>query len=404
MRVQVHDFGGYAFVADLSERLAALGHEVDHVYSEQYSSNVGDFVTRFRDAERLTVTPLIARAPAEKYSALGRVRFELAYAAAWYRHCVRTRPDVVVTANMPLFTLATGALWLRLRGTRRVLWHQDVVSLAMAEELDRKLPSRVAALGARVLERIEAATTRGAASVIAISEAFMPVYKRWRIREDRVRIVRNWAPLHDISPRSRTNPFALEQGLGERPRVVYAGTLGRKHRPELLVEFAAAMSRRGRPVDLVVVSEGAAAEALRDVDTGASSVRLVPFQPASRLPDVLGTADVLIALLEPGAALFSVPSKVVTYLAAGRPVIGLMDPENSAAVDINRCGGFVAPPARAGAESAADWLVDAIAGERLGPLGVRARMYAEQHFDAELALEALTHVISGSRESATPTL
>ena len=64
-------------------------------------------------------------------------------------------------------------------------------------------------------------------------------------------------------------------------------------------------------------------------------MRLLPFQPAEQLSEVLGSGDVLVALLEPGASKFSIPSKVLSYLAAGRPVLGIMPADNPAAVDID---------------------------------------------------------------------
>ena len=51
------------------------------------------------------------------------------------------------------------------------------------------------------------------------------------------------------------------------------------------------------------------------------SLRCLGFQPFEVLPDVLGSADVLVAILEPDAGVFSVPSKVLSYFCAGRPVL-----------------------------------------------------------------------------------
>ena len=71
---------------------------------------------------------------------------------------------------------------------------------------------------------------------------------------------------------------------------------------------------------------------------------MLPFQPAEDLPSVLSSADVLVALLEPDATKFSIPSKVLSYMAAGRPIVGLMPSDNPAAADITDCGGMVTDP------------------------------------------------------------
>ena len=56
----------------------------------------------------------------------------------------------------------------------------------------------------------------------------------------------------------------------------------------------------------------------------ASSVplTLLPFQPYADLPDVLGSGDILVVLLEQDAGEFSVPSKTLSYLAPVDPCWG----------------------------------------------------------------------------------
>ena len=58
---------------------------------------------------------------------------------------------------------------------------------------------------------------------------------------------------------------------------------------------------------------------------------MLPYQPFDRLPEVLASADVLVVILEPEAGRFSVPSKTLSYLCAGRAVLGSMPATNPAA-------------------------------------------------------------------------
>ena len=94
------------------------------------------------------------------------------------------------------------------------------------------------------------------------------------------------------------------QDLGTKPVVLYAGTLGLKHDPSVLLALA---RRLGQEAEVVVVSEGQGADWLR-ATTPAScrspTCASLPFQPIEAFPDVLGAADVLVALLEPGAGAF----------------------------------------------------------------------------------------------------
>jgi glycosyltransferase involved in cell wall biosynthesis len=91
--------------------------------------------------------------------------------------------------------------------------------------------------------------------------------------------------------------------------------------------------------------------------------------------------------------MFSVPSKVLSYLAAGRPIVGLLPADNPAAVDIAASGGFTGPPDRTGADAAGDWIVANSAAGRLVEIGVASRALAEQRFDIERITDQFEDVL-----------
>ncbi|MDT4919015.1 MAG: hypothetical protein QOH89_3715, partial [Pseudonocardiales bacterium] len=95
---------------------------------------------------------------------------------------------------------------------------------------------------------------------------------------------------------------------------------------------------------------------------------------------------------------FSVPSKVLSYLSAGRPTIALLPDGNPAAIDVLAAGGFVAAPSPAGASAAADWLADAVADgtDALAALGARARQLAERKFDIEAITDRFEQILSAA--------
>ncbi len=105
------------------------------------------------------------------------------------------------------------------------------------------------------------------------------------------------------------------------------------------------------------------------------------FQPFEALPDVLGSADVLVAILEADAGVFSVPSKVLSYFCAGRPVLLAVPKENLAAKIVEQShAGLVVGPTEIGAFcSAARRLIDS--PQLREQAGQAARRYAEKHFD-----------------------
>ena len=133
---------------------------------------------------------------------------------------------------------------------------------------------------------------------------------------------------------------------------------------------------------LVVVNTGPA-EALLRAEAARLDVplTLLPFQPYERLPEVLGSGDVLVVLLEQDAGAFSVPSKTLSYLCAGRPIVGLMPSENLAAGLVTEVGGCVLPPSDDSLAEAASWVGSVMAdADYAASLGEAARGLAEREF------------------------
>ena len=75
------------------------------------------------------------------------------------------------------------------------------------------------------------------------------------------------------------------------------------------------------------------------------NLRKYSLQPFERFPEVLASADILVAMIEPDAGDFSVPSKVLSYLCAGRPIVLAAPSSNLAASIVKEAGaGIVVEP------------------------------------------------------------
>lgn len=401
MDIVLHDFSGHPFQAELSRRLAADGHRVHHVSARQYVSGKGHLTRLPGDPSTLTFEEIEINPAFQKYALWGRLRWELAYGRVWVRRFRGTPADVVIMCNVPLIAMQRFVRYARRAKVPWVFWHQDIYSFGLAEEVRRRFPGPVAGAGSRLLEWLEANAARRASQVVAIGDAFTEIYPRWRVPAARSTVIPNWAPLDKITPVERDNP-RTPSIFGDRPglRLLYAGTLGRKHNPLLLVELLRAANEQGVECSLTVVSEGEAADDLRRAAATTPGLTVLPFQPASDLSHVLGSADVLVGLLEPEATRFSIPSKVLSYMAAGRPILGLLPADNPAAHDITGSGGFVATPTTEGARSAVPWLAQLAADPGLvARVGRQSREIAEKKFDLDVISGRFTAVLD---EAVTP--
>ena len=169
-----------------------------------------------------------------------------------------------------------------------------------------------------------------------ISSRFRKETRRLGVEGSRVTVIENWAPIDEIPVLPKDNAWSREHDLHDKPVIMYTGTLGLKHNPEILARIAEALADL-HDLKVVVCSEGIGADYLREQKAARDLDNLVisGFQPFARLPEVMASADILVALLEEDAGSFSVPSKVLSYLCAGR-AIALSAPETNLAVRIVR--------------------------------------------------------------------
>ncbi len=383
MDIVVHDYAGHPFQVQLSRELAYRGHHVRHQYCTSYTTGRGAVERRPDDPERFSLEPQAMSFEFARYSPFRRVLQELRYGAALGRRLRKSPPEVVVMCNIPLLAHAVAAMFLRLAKVPMVFWQQDVYSDAIGTAARNRL-GRVAGGGlAMIADQIERAIARGSARVIAISKSFRDVLQRWGVSERAVTVIPNWAALPEMPVRPRDNDWARSNDLVERNVVMYSGTLGFKHDPRIFVDIAEALAEHDSHARLVVISEGQGRAHLDGEcqRLGLENLVLLDYQPYESLPDVLASADVLVAVLEPDAGRFSVPSKVLTYLCAARPVLGVMPAENEAAETLQTSGaGVVVAPDHH--DEAISRLLDLLASPELRlEMGTSGRRYAEETFD-----------------------
>jgi glycosyltransferase involved in cell wall biosynthesis len=401
VRVLVHDYSGHPFQVQLSRALAARGLEVLHLHCPSYRTGKGALTRRAGDPATFSVEPVPMAATWDRYSWGRRVRQELTYGADFTRRAAAFRPDVVLSSNDPLFAKTRAAAWCRRSRTPWVFWLQDVYSIAMANQAERAM-GPIGRPAGRVFQGLERRLLKQAAAVVAITEDFLPVLHAWGVDLATCEVIENWAPLEElplVDPRDRS--WRRQHHLPDGPLVLYSGTLGLKHDPGMLVELARGMQGDSSAA-VVVVSEGPVADRLAAdaADAGLSNLHVLPYEPFDRLPAMLAAADVLVALLEPSAGVFSVPSKVLTYFCAGRAIVGAIPASNLAAKTIVRAGAgeIVAPHDRKGFVEAVLRLLEAPETRRT--MGASARAYAERTFDLDAITDRFLRVLQQASRGA----
>jgi colanic acid biosynthesis glycosyl transferase WcaI len=237
------------------------------------------------------------------------------------------RHDVVVTMTDPPLLACIGPFLRIRRSCVLIHWSQDLYP-DLFPIVGVNLPQFVTA----ALDAFAGAVLRRYDAVIAIGACMAQRIALKGVGPERVEVVPNWAdPVIQQVPRE-TNPMRRELGLGDRFTVAYSGNFGLAHPLEAVIDAATTLAREAPEIMFLLIGQGRGLDRVRReiADRALPNLRLLPWQPAWRLSESLGAADLHLASMDGRAEGMLIPSKVAGALAAGRPCI-LLGPTNSAA-------------------------------------------------------------------------
>jgi colanic acid biosynthesis glycosyl transferase WcaI len=282
----------------------------------------------------------------------------------------RPRPDAVLAMSPPLTLGLAGWAAARLRRAPFVFNIQDVFP-DVAVELGVITSPAIIGL-ASWLERFTYLRSQ-AVTVLSDDLRDNVAGKLGERRAGRVRVIPNFVDTEHITPAPRENGYRAEFGLTGKTVVMYAGNVGFSQSLDLVLDAAAALAHE--PDLVFVINGGGAARAdLERKANRAPNVRFVDMQPKDRLPEVLAAADVHVVPLRRGLARASVPSKMYSILAAGRPIVASVDRGTEVASVVERAGAGIAvapDDAEALTKALARLVADPEEAERMGAAGRR---------------------------------
>ncbi|MGO4293674.1 glycosyltransferase family 4 protein [Chitinophaga sp. RAB17] len=381
MKIVVNDHSGHAFTLQLSRQFVQSGHEVLHAYSVSFQSPKGNFEDLPVDGNRLTVLPIMIKGKFDKYSLLKRRKQEIEYARQLIDKMEAFKPNVVLSGTTPLFVQQHVQRYCISKGIKFVYWCQDIYAVAIRQIARRRLGFFSFPIW-YYFKRLEINLLKKSSHVISITQDFNHLFRKWKIHPNLVTCIPNWAPIREITLMDKNNQWARQHQVMDKTCIIYSGTLGLKHNPAMLSAAAAYFSKH-KDVVFIVISEGLGAAFLQKEkeQQQLDNLLLLPFQHFRDMSQVLGAADILLGILENDAGIYSVPSKVLTYLCAQKPIVLAIPPSNlSAAIVLeNKAGYCTAPDDHQGFCHHIEKLVaDASLRKEMGYNG---RSYAEKHFD-----------------------
>ncbi len=345
MHILINDHAGHPFQVQLSRKLAERGHTVQHLYCASVQTPHGALEKRSIDPAAFNVSAIRLSKQFNRYGLISRWCQEKLIGRKLAKIARSYSPDVIISANTPLLAQAALLNAGRTINAKFIYWVQDLLGIGIRKNLAKKMSLFEHTIG-RYFELFEKLLLMKSDHVVLISKSYKSCVPDKLFAENKVSVIENWAPLNEITAMSKKNHWSQKHGLDDKFCFLYAGTLGMKHNPELLLKLALKLKNH-KDCCIVVISEGLGANylSLKKGQYNLENLILLKFQPYEQFSQVLGAADVLLTILEPDAGVFAVPSKVMTYLCARKPLLLAVPHENMAAqIVLENDAGMVVSP------------------------------------------------------------
>lgn len=317
-----------AMLRYIGERLSDAGHDV-HVFSTKPSYRESGYAPSSEDLRGLNVRRIrVFRENRSNF--ILRLLNVLLYCVGVFVHIIRIRPDVVTASTFPpVFAAWAASLAAKLVGAKFIYHMQDIhpeVSQYSGGIMGR-------GLFYRALAWVDNQTLRRAEVVIVLSRDMSMTLRERGLGNLPIRIINNFL-LDDFG---ESDNARVSQELCKKPgvrRIIFAGNLGRFQNLPLLVEGVASCLERYSDLELFLLGDGEALPELCSRWGGHPQIQFAPFLPFSHARALIEDSDIALVSLARDIYKVSYPSKILTYLELGIPILALVEKESEMAHEI----------------------------------------------------------------------
>lgn len=381
-------------INDLALGLIKKGHRVTVLsgvpdYPEgRFFPGYGIFKRRQEDYQGIKIrrVPLVPRGQG------GKLRLTLNFLSFALCSCLlapidcRGSFDLILVFETSPVTVGLSALVLkRLRKIPIMFWVQDLwpESLSATGAVSSSLLLDLVGLLVRLIYR-------GSDFILAQSRGFFPSIVKYGGSREKIVYFPNTA--EDLYRPVKVESKAPERALLPRGfKLMFAGNIGAAQDFETILAAAELLKDR-RDLHWVILGDGRRRAWVEDQVRArglSGTVHLLGRYPPEAMPRFFALADALLVTLkkEPIFAL-TIPAKVQSYLACGKPVIASLDGEGARVVQEAGAGltGSAGNPAALADNVLAMYH---LSQSQRRAMGLRGRGYFEKHFERQMLLDRL---------------
>lgn len=402
---QGHDTPGHSLVYELTQHLAAKGHDVTVVSGETgYMQRNPLSLPWYRRIVRRERHGAVDVVRTYTYTELhrsyaGRLLSFLSFSLSCPLGLLSAgRPAVVLASSPPIFPMLQ--VWLVCRIRRiplvievRDLWPASAVQLGIVRN-----PALI-----RIMAWIERLLYDGSRRIVALTSGIRDdiVARGWPA--EKVAVVTCGVDFDRLYPDPAAGADIRERyGWNDRKVVMYFGALGEAN--NLPVILRAAQRLRARPdVLIALIGDGMKREEIeRQVAAECiGNVVILPPVPKEDARRFLAAADLCLVTLR-DIPLFdgAIPTKLIDYMACGKPVLCGLRGEAARIVDEAKAGATFPPDDDESLSRLVLELLDD--DEQTARMGAAGLDYARRHFSAATMRERMEAVLADASAPRAP--
>jgi colanic acid biosynthesis glycosyl transferase WcaI len=397
MRILIYSYNYYPepigiapLMTELAEGMVKRGHEVRVITAMPWYPE-GEIKPEYRG--KLFSTEEINGVKVQRCyiwtrrerNVLNRAAFELSFMGLSLIQAFRGwRPDVIFLTVPGLPVAVSAAILSTIYRSPIVLNLQDILPDA-AVHVGLIKNNKIIT----VLKYLEKFAYSISTKISVIADGFTKNILAKGVSLEKIIEIPNWVDINFIEPLPKdNNSFRLKNNLQEKFVVMYSGNIALTQGLETVID-ASSRLKHFPHIAIVIIGEAKALKRLEKYcqKNAVDNVTLLPFEPRAKLPEMLAAADVGLVIQKKNVLDFNMPSKIQVLLASGRAIVGSVPSTGTAASALRKSGaGLIVPPEEP--QALADAIVklyrDCSLAERLGRQG---RIYAEQNYAFELALD-----------------
>ena len=315
VKILIHDYAGHPFQFELSKELSNNNSHVIHAFYANDPGPKGDF---YND-HNLNFIPVGKNIASSKKNLIKRQLGDILYGVELYKLIKTEKPDIVLSGNTPTISQHFALLATKQIKSSFIFWSQDIYHLGLKKIINKKYLG-IGFLIYLFYLLVDVYQYRRSDQIIVIGDFFKKYIEGLGITKNKINIIQNWGHV----PLSKIKNYSKSKAKDEF-NFIYTGTMGAKHCPEYIGNLAKAINGMAL---IDIYASGSGLVELKNNFGNQDNLNINPLIPDHAFAKVLRNSSCALVSIKSKSLEYSIPSKVLNYIAAELPILLITDKPN----------------------------------------------------------------------------